>query len=171
MSLPKPERRGPKPRKLIARKKRPARERKTPLGTLKRMLWSLLRLYIFDAYGTRCYTCGAGPLQGKNLQAGHFILAGSSLAVRYSPNNVRPQCFRCNISLKGNGAWYAKQLRVDIGERNYSDLFSRSRVIMQLRRADLQEMIAALRRGGVEYETYWAEVMGPRLDALACEGR
>lgn len=165
--LPKPERRGPKPRKRIARKGRPRRERATNPAKLKRHLWAILRPLIYERDKDRCFTCGAGPLEGSNRQAGHFVKAGSSLAVRYDPNNIRVQDFRCNISLSGNGAEFAVRLLTEIGEENFRTLIRRSRVKVQLRASDLREMIEAAERGMVAYETYWTEVMGPRLDALA----
>jgi len=177
MNIPKPvrEARAPKPlrrsSKRIARGKRPRQKRKSGLAKLKDRLWELFRQYVYSTswepfVKVRCFTCDAPNLEGSNCQAGHFVNAGKSLAVRYAPDNVRPQCFRCNISLKGNGAEFAVRLLDQIGEPKFRVLLQRSRVIVSLKASDLHEMIAALERGGADYELYWEQTFGPRLDEL-----
>jgi hypothetical protein len=62
-SFPRPEKRARKSRKPIRRGSRPRRQRKSTPAALKRRLWELLRAYVADAWGDRCFTCGAGPLE------------------------------------------------------------------------------------------------------------
>jgi hypothetical protein len=40
---------------------------------------------------------------------------------------------------------------------------------MPLRPADVRDLIAAAERGGADYELYWEEEFGPRLDALSMD--
>ena len=163
---PRPEKRARKPRKPIRRGNRPRRQRKSSPAALKRKLWGLLRAYVADAWGDRCFTCGAGPLEGINRHTGHFINAGKSLAVRYAPDNLRTQCGRCNVWQRGNIAEFSLRLLDQIGEEKLRTLLRRSRVIVSLKASDVREMIEALERGGADYELYWEQTFGPRLDAL-----
>lgn len=89
---------GPLKRKAPLRKKS-----KTPLTKLKDQLWQLCRAIIFKRYGNDCYCCGATGLAGSNRHLGHFIPSSvCSTELRYSLDNLRPCCYRCNIHLSGN---------------------------------------------------------------------
>lgn len=167
MIHPKPAKRGPKPRRRIPRVRRPRRQRKSSLAKLKRRLWELIRAYVAVTWGDGCFTCPARELKGGNRHTGHFINAGKSLAVRYCPDNLRTQCGRCNVWLRGNLAEYAIRLLDQIGEEKFRTLLRRSHVVVSLKASDVREMIAALERGGADYELYWEQTFGPRLDGEA----
>lgn len=80
-------------------------KKKTP-KQLKKELWELCRQLTRKRYGTDCFTCPARNLVGSNLHTGHFITKSTcSAAMAYSLDNLRPQCYRCNIHL--SGAWVA----------------------------------------------------------------
>lgn len=71
-----------------------------------------------------CYTCQKGPLKGSNYQTGHFIpssVGGGSL--RYNLDNLRVQCYYCNINLGGNGSAFYNQLLNDKGQSYIDRLF------------------------------------------------
>ncbi len=92
-------------RAVLARKKvtKLPKVAKTPLKKLKIQLWQLCRELTKKNHGTDCYTCAALNLVGANLHTGHFIPSSvCSAALRYYPDNLRPQCYRCNIHLSGN---------------------------------------------------------------------
>lgn len=90
------------------------KQSKSPIAKLKRKLWAITRLIIIKQHGTTCYTCGARNLVGANLQVGHFISSSvCSASFRYSLDNLRPQCFRCNIHLSGNWPAYEEHLKRD----------------------------------------------------------
>jgi hypothetical protein len=102
--------------------KRTALKRKTPLkkasikpvSKLKKELWQLCRAIIIGKYGSDCYTCGANDLRGSNRHVGHFITSSTcSAELRYSLDNLRPQCYRCNIHLSGNWPAYEQHLLAD----------------------------------------------------------
>lgn len=90
------------------------RKGKSESATLAEKLWQLCRQIIFKRYGNECYTCGATNLVGRNLQLGHFITdATCSTELSYHLDNLRPQCFRCNIHLSGNWSAFEARLRRD----------------------------------------------------------
>ena len=151
----------------VRKGKQPRKQRKTTLAGLKRKLWDRCRQMTRDTWGPTCFTCGAAGLEGGNWQAAHFVNAGKSLAVRYCLENLRPGCYRCNISLRGNLAEYAVRLLDQIGEAKFRRLIRWSRVKVQLRAPEVRELIAAADRGVADYELHWEQTFGPRLDALA----
>lgn len=84
---------------------------KSPLKRLKEKLWSLCRDITRKRYGNTCYTCGRGQLHGSNWQTGHYISSSiSSVAMRYDLDNLRPQCYNCNINKSGN--WLAFEIHL-----------------------------------------------------------
>ncbi len=87
------------------------RVRKDTVGKLKVKLWKLCREIIIKRHGTNCYTCPATDLTGSNLHIGHFISSSiCSAEMRYSLDNLRPQCFVDNIHRSGNWPAYEAHL-------------------------------------------------------------
>lgn len=103
---------------------------KSPLTKAKDKLWSLCREISFLKYpDKKCYTCGAGPLEGSNCQLGHFITSSTcSTEMRYCLDNLRVQCFRCNISLSGNWPAFERHLREEMGEDFVEELKERNEI-------------------------------------------
>lgn len=80
---------------------------------LKKQLWEECKRIIRARHGFTCYTCGA---KTDHPHTGHFIPSSiCSAEMRYSLDNLRPQCFRCNIHLSGNWVAYEAHLIVDHG--------------------------------------------------------
>lgn len=51
---------------------------------------------------------------GSNLHTGHFISKSvCSAEMAYSIDNLRPQCYRCNIHLSGNWPSFETHLKRD----------------------------------------------------------
>lgn len=97
------------PRKPL--KVTPKRRKKIPLKKLKEKLWSLCREIQIKKYGRVCYTCGKQDLEGSNCHLGHFIPSSvCSVHLRYELDNLRPQCYHCNINLSGNWINYETHL-------------------------------------------------------------
>lgn len=93
-----------------------ARRSKTPVAKLKRELWEITRKITFKLHGDTCYTCGAQGLKKANLQAGHFITKSTcSAELAYSLDNIRPQCFSCNIWKSGNWVAFEAHLMLEKG--------------------------------------------------------
>ena len=103
--------------------------KKLTIGQIQKKLWQECRRISKDIYkkadGTyECYTCGQQNLVGSNLQLGHFIpksVCGAYL--KYSMDNLRLQCFRCNINLSGNGSVFYRKLVEREGQELVDRLF------------------------------------------------
>lgn len=91
---------------------------------LKKKLWELCKQIIRKQYGNICFTCGKKGLEGSSWQTGHFIpssVGGGSL--RYNLDNLRPQCYNCNINAGGNGAIYYRTMVETKGQDFVDKLF------------------------------------------------
>lgn len=87
---------------------------KTPISKLKKKLWQLCREIIFIKHGSDCYTCPLRNLIGSNRHCGHFISKSvCSAAMAYSLDNLRPQCYACNIHRSGNWISFESHLKRD----------------------------------------------------------
>jgi hypothetical protein len=92
----------------------PKRRKKTDLQKLKAKLWELCKHITRTRYGNVCYTCGKGDLAGSNWHTGHYISSSiCSTALRYDLENLRPQCYSCNINKSGNWLAYELHLKED----------------------------------------------------------
>lgn len=92
------------------------RKSKSPLAKLKKALWDECRRITRTRHGNTCYTCGRTGLEGSNWQTGHFISSSiCSVHLRYHLDNLRPQCYNCNINKSGNWIAYEAHLIVDHG--------------------------------------------------------
>lgn len=96
-------------------KRSPLRKKsKTSITKLKDQLWKLCREIQIKRYGNTCYSCLRSGLFGSNLHLGHYISSSvCSAELRYSLDNLRPQCYRCNIHLSGNWIAYEAHLKAD----------------------------------------------------------
>lgn len=109
------------------KQRKPLRKvRKDSITKLKTKLWQLCREITFKKHGSDCYTCSSVALVGSNRHLGHFISSSiCSAELRYSLDNLRPQCYRCNIHLSGNWIAYESHLKTDgidveaLKQRNY----------------------------------------------------
>lgn len=118
------------------------RRKTTDLAKLKKELWELCKQIIRKRYGNTCYTCEAEGLAGANWHTGHFIpssVCGTYL--RWDLRNLRPQCFRCNISLVGNGSSFYRELLIREGVSYLDQLFADKEKLTKLTPAFLQQKI------------------------------
>lgn len=89
---------------------------------LKQKLWNECKRIIRERYlrhdGTwNCFTCGAHLDIPAKAQTGHFIPSSvCSVEMRYDLDNLRVQCYRCNINLSGNWIEFEKRLNAEKGE-------------------------------------------------------
>lgn len=94
------------------------RRKKGAISKLKEELWQLCREIQKNKYGTTCFTCK--KFIEKGIHLGHFITSSTcSVELRYDLNNLRPQCYHCNINLSGNWVKFEEELLkegTDIGE-------------------------------------------------------
>ena len=102
---------------------------KKSIGQLKKLLWTQFALYnklirSHDGKYVDCYTCYK-PLEigTSNCQMGHWLPKGGYSYHYFNVNNVRPQCYHCNISLSGNTAVFEHNLRSEIGDQIVDDIY------------------------------------------------
>lgn len=101
-------------RSYIKRKSPLKKQATDTVSKLKQHLWQLCRQIIIKRHGSDCYSCGARRLRGSNLHCGHFIPSSiCSTELRYALENLRPQCYRCNIHCSGNWPAYEAHLIED----------------------------------------------------------
>lgn len=87
------------------------RKKKTDLAKLKEQLWKLCREIQIKRYGSDCYTCPSKNLEGSSRHLGHFIPSSiCSTSMRYDLDNLRVQCYSCNIHKSGNWPVYERNL-------------------------------------------------------------
>lgn len=100
------------------------RKKKTPLKKLKEHLWELCKQLTRLVHGYNCYTCGA---LCEAPHTGHFITDSTcSTELSYDLDNLRPQCYRCNIHLSGNWIAFERNLIRDKGKKWVEDLKKRN---------------------------------------------
>lgn len=82
-----------------------------------------LKRYLQKDETHRCFTCDK-PVEGSNRQLGHFIpnSVGGAL-LRYNLDNLRIQCYYCNINLGGNGSEFYRRLLKEKGQEYIDKLF------------------------------------------------
>ena len=93
-----------------------AKPKKKPqtITLVKKKLWEECKRITRERHGNVCYTCYKQGLEGGNWQTGHFIASSvCSVDLRYSLDNLRPQCYHCNINLSGNWIAYERHLKSD----------------------------------------------------------
>ena len=103
------------------------RKSKSETRVIQELLWIECRRIMLEKYARSgqnyCFTCEK-PIEGQNRQLGHFIpnSVGGAL-LRYNLDNLRPQCYYCNINLGGNGSVFYKNLLAEKGQRHIDKLF------------------------------------------------
>lgn len=101
----------PKPKKAVKTRKK---NKKPSMRQLKDKLWKECRRIIIERHGNNCFTCGNTNLSGSGLHCGHFISSSiCSVEIRYSLENLRPQCYACNIHRSGNWVAFERNLLRD----------------------------------------------------------
>jgi len=113
---------------MVAKAK--AKKKKKPtLTSLRKKLWKIFSLYIKLKYSTdgktvRCFTCGADlDIGTSNCQVGHCFTKTAYPYHYFNENNVRPQCYHCNISKSGDGPTFYRRLLDILGQEVMDDIF------------------------------------------------
>ena len=120
-------------------------DRKSPtVAKLKKTAWKLLsevvRREAADQYGlVDCYTCGPRH-HWKQIQAGHAI-SGRTGAVLFDEEIIRPQCYACNVPMRGNYQVFVAKLIKENGMEWWDRKLSESRSVVKWSRADLEAKI------------------------------
>lgn len=117
------------------------------LGKLKKELWKLFSLYIKLKYSkdgehVNCFTCGKLLKIGtSDCQGGHCLPKGGYGGLYFNENNVRVQCYHCNINLSGNTAVFIHELKKEIGEDEYELMYNSRHITIKRTRTDYLELI------------------------------
>lgn len=111
----------------------------TPIEDLKKKAVRVLHRYIKERdsdedYFT-CINCGKVKHIGQ-MQAGHYLAAGSSSALKYNPLNINGECISCNY-YKVNNEAYRRNLIQKIGLEEVEDLHSMAHEIVNWDRDEL----------------------------------
>ncbi len=90
-----------------------------------------------------CYTCGyRAPI--KRVQAGHLTSRWYK-AVRWHKNNVRVQCWVCNIYKKGDSTNFRRRLIQEIGKEAVEEMEELAQKDTKLSREFLEEKLQKLK--------------------------
>lgn len=130
-------------KKAVIGQKKPKKRAASQIKPFKTKLWELCKSIIRLKYGNTCYTCGKSGLEGSGWHTGHFIpssVGGHSL--RYSLDNLRPQCYHCNINLSGNGSQFYRNLLNDHGQEYLDSLFAKKNQLIKADKFWFEEKIA-----------------------------
>lgn len=103
-----------------------ARKSKSDTKKIQDKLWQECRRITMSRYKEphTCFTCHK-PISGSNRQLGHFISnsVGGAL-LRYNLDNLRLQCYYCNINASGNWVEYYKNLVLENGQEYVDNLIA-----------------------------------------------
>lgn len=112
-------------------------------GKLVKELDALYSRYIRNKYATdnmvMCVSCGRLD-EVKSMQNGHYM-SRQFYSTRWLDKNCHPQCYRCNVALKGNYPAYTKFMISTYGVEVLDELIELSKKTPQFKINDIQEMI------------------------------
>lgn len=82
-----------------------------------------------------CVTCGKKYFW-KQIQAGHFM-SRKHYSTRWVEDNVKPQCYGCNVMQQGQQYKFSKYLGNNLSEQ----LYSKSKEVVKFTTDELQDKI------------------------------
>ena len=82
-----------------------------------------------------CVTCGK-KYHWKQIQAGHFM-SRKHYSTRWVEDNVKPQCYGCNVMQQGQQYKFSKYLGNNLSEQ----LYSKSKEVVKFTTDELQDKI------------------------------
>jgi Bacteriophage Lambda NinG protein len=131
-------------------KPRSRKKRAPTVAKLKKTAWALLsRIVRYQALRPlgsdliQCYTCGSWA-RASDLQAGHAI-PGRTGSVLFDEEIIRPQCYRCNVALRGNYPVFTTKLIKENGMEWWERKLLLTHCVRKWTRSDLEEKIKAYR--------------------------
>jgi hypothetical protein len=117
--------------------------KKPSVSKLKKKAWDLFSKWIRSQDAEKgmnmCITCGVWK-PWKELQAGHFI-PGRHNSILFDERGVHPQCYHCNVGLKGNPRSYDRYMRTMYGEKVIEELETLDQQIKNFKPYELEEII------------------------------
>jgi|TARA_R100000479_G_scaffold96594_1_gene47839 hypothetical protein len=82
-----------------------------------------------------CVTCGK-KYHWKQIQAGHFM-SRKHYSTRWLEDNVKPQCYGCNVMQQGQQYKFSKYLGNNLSE----ELYNKSKEVVKFTTDELQDKI------------------------------
>jgi hypothetical protein len=82
-----------------------------------------------------CVTCGK-KYHWKQIQSGHFM-SRKHYSTRWVEDNVKPQCYGCNVMQQGQQYRFSKYLGNNLSEQ----LYSKSKEVVKFTTDELQDKI------------------------------
>ena len=115
---------------------------------LKSKLDSVFSEYIRRSYAdkrgyVKCVSCGCKKYW-KQMQAGHYVRR-SHIALRWSEDNVFPQCAGCNVFKGGNYPEYTGWLLKNKGEEHIKKLLTLSKTICKMSISEMYDLLQLYR--------------------------
>lgn len=111
--------------------------KKKSISQLKKKLWNIFSQYIRKRDKGICFTCGRYA-EGSGYHAGHFIQKSvGGIGLYFHPDNVRGQCYNCNINLGGNQYIFGQKL----GEKKAKELYAMKGKVTKWTVEDYEEKI------------------------------
>lgn len=104
------------------------RKKVKSLATLKKEVWELCKGIVRKRYQNRdgtwnCYTCDRRIDEPAKAHTGHFIASSvGGVLLRYNLNNLRIQCYNCNINKSGNWPSYLESLTKELGDEKLKEM-------------------------------------------------
>ena len=116
--------------------------RKNLIKRLDKIFSEYIRRKYADKNGiVKCYTCNKKAYwKGQGMQAGHMISRKSRI-LRWSEDNVRPQCYSCNCHFYGRQLEFAMHLNQEYGYNIAEELLIESKKIIKQSDQDLLDLI------------------------------
>ena len=96
-----------------------------------------------DRWMCKCYTCDSVDHR-KKMQCGHYITR-SVYGLRWSLDNVRVQCYRCNVALSGNYIEYTLRMIAEVGMDQVERLRAKKNEIVKIETRRIEEEIERLK--------------------------
>jgi hypothetical protein len=111
---------------------------KQKVSILKRKLWTQFALFIKRRDNNICFTCGRKS-EGSGSHAGHFIPKSvGGLGLYFHEENVKAQCYNCNINLGGNQYIFGQKL----GEKKVQELYTLKQQVTKMSPEDYELKIS-----------------------------
>lgn len=98
-----------------------------------------------------CFTCGRS-YEVKKIQAGHFQ-SRRFYSTRWDEDNVKPQCYGCNVGRQGEQYIFAKNLN-NLKTGLAEDMEAKSRLIVKYMDFELLELIEIYKKKLKELKVY-----------------
>lgn len=101
----------------------------------------------------QCYTCPKIAHYKDGMQNGHFVSRSAS-TLRFSEDNCRVQCFRCNIKKKGNYIRYTMRLIKENGKAWVTKLIAKGEETHQFTEKELEEIAKKYKEKVINMSNY-----------------